>query len=183
MPTLQSLPAPGRGLVLGACVALLAVAGCGDIATDVGLRPSTPPTVAPDVQRVEPVTQSGRPAAVLSVHMRKAYQDACKFGLTMTNNLPFKITALTYRITAIVNGDVPYDTQNKSFNEVRPGERQYRELTFQRVRCDEIDRLELTDPGRCNLSDLNRFNAGPGDCAKFSDVPRSPVVTVVWKQK
>jgi hypothetical protein len=137
----------------------------------------------PKVDRREPVTQSGRPAAVLSVNMRKSYPDACKYGMTLTNNLAFQITALSYRFTAIIDGDVPFDTQNKSFNEVRPGQHQYRELTFQHVPCDRINRLAVSDPGRCNMGELNRFNAEPGDCAKFSDLASGGVVNLEWKRK
>jgi hypothetical protein len=183
MSILQPSPLRVIPLGLGAGLAIMLAAGCADVATDMGIYSSGPPTVAPTVDKIPPVTQSGRNAAVLSVHMRKSYKSACKYGLTLTNNLPFKITALAYRITAIIKGDVPFDTQNKSFSGVLPGERQYRELTFQGVTCEEINRLEVVDPGRCNLGDLNRFNAEPGDCAKFSDLPSSRLVNVVWKKK
>lgn len=162
---------------------LVLAAGCADMATDIGIGSKGPATVAPKVERLEPVTQTGRPAAVLSVHMRKSYQNACKLGMTLTNNLPYKITAISYRLTAVVKGDVPFDTQSKSFNEVLPGERQYRELTFQRIRCEEIERLEVADPGRCNMAELNRFNTEPGDCAKFTDLASGRLVSLVWKKK
>ncbi len=183
MFSLQPIRFLRRLLRLGAALPLALAVGCSDLATDIGIRPSAPPTVPPKVEKVEPVTQTGRNAAVLSVHMRKSYQNACKYGMTLTNNLPFKIAAISYRITAIIKGDVSFDTQNKSFSGILPGERQYRELTFQGVTCEEIDRLEVVDPGRCNLSDLNRFNAGPGDCAKFTDLGSGRLVSVVWKKK
>jgi len=150
--------------VIGTAALLSSVTGCSEMATDLGVKSSTPATIAPKVEKVDPVTKTGRAAAVLSVHMRKSYQDACKYGMTLTNNLPFKITNLTFRLTAIINGNVPFDTQNKNFYEIPPGEQQYREMTFQGVTCEEIDRIEVRDPGRCALAELNRFNAAPGDC-------------------
>jgi hypothetical protein len=169
---------------IAAVVAVLisgGLAGCADMATDLGLDGKAQATIEADVERVPVVSQSGRSAAVLSVHMRKSFKDACKYGMTLTNNLPFKVTNLTFRMTAMVNGNVPFDTQNKNFYEIRPGEQQYREITFQGVACAEIDRIEVSDPGRCALGDLNRFTAEPGDCAKFSDVAESRLVNMVKK--
>ena len=178
------MPSPiPTSLRAAAVLALVLAAGCADMATDMGIGSSKPSTVAPKVERLEPVTRTGRAAAVLSVHMRKSYQDACKLGMTLTNNLPYKITAIAYRFTAVVKGDVPFDTQNKSFNDVLPGKGQYREMTFQGVRCEEIDRLDIADPGRCNMADLNRFNTEPGDCAKFTDLSSNRLIRLVWKQK
>lgn len=178
------ISAPVRTIAPAALTAVLlasALGGCADMATDLGLDGNPQATIEAEMERVPVVTQSGRSAAVLSVHMRRAYANACKFGMTLTNNLPFKITDLTFRMTGIINGSVPYDTQNKNFYEIRPGEQQYREITFQGVTCAELDRIEVTDPGRCVLGELNRFSAEPGDCAKFSDVAESRLVNIVKK--
>lgn len=167
---------------LGGLLPLLFMGGCADMATDMGIANSGPATIAPKVEKTEPVTTTGRPVAVLNVHMRKSYPDACKYGMTLTNNLPYKITNLTFRLTAFVNGTVPFDTQNKNFYELRPGEQQYREMTFQGVTCQQIDRIEISDPGRCALGELNRFNADPGACSKFSEIAPSRLVNVVKKR-
>lgn len=162
---------------------LLLITGCAEMATDIGIKSSVPSTIQAKEDRFPAVTTSGRAAAVVSFHTRKSFENACKYGITLTNNLPFKITDLSYRFTAIIQGSVPYDSQTKNFSQLRPSEQQYRELTFQGVRCDQIDRIEVADPGRCTLDDLNRFNAAPGDCSKFSDLATSRLVSVVWKKK
>lgn len=180
----SQISAPVRNSAVAALTAVLltgGLSGCADMATDLGLDGNPQATIEAEVERVPVVTQTGRSAAVLSVHMRRAYKDACKFGMTLTNNLPFKITNLTFRMTGIINGSVPYDTQNKNFYEIRPGEQQYREITFQGVTCAELDRIEVTDPGRCALGELNRFTAEPGDCAKFSDIADSRLISIVKK--
>jgi hypothetical protein len=56
-------------------------------------------------------------------------------------------------------------------------------MTFQQVTCDEIDRIEVSDPGRCTLGELNPFTAEAGDCAKFTDVADSRLVNMVKKQR
>ena len=144
-----------------------------------GIKSKTPATIQADLERQPPVTSSGRAAAVLSLHTRKSFANACKYGLTLTNNLPFKITDLSFRVTAIIDGNVPFDSQTKNFSQMRPSEQQYREITFQGVTCNQIKRIEVADPGRCTLDTLNRFNANPGDCAKFSDLATSRLVNIV----
>jgi hypothetical protein len=172
---------PSTALVLGApgLMLLLLTAGCADMATDIGLMSKAPAAAPPDLEQHPPVTRGTRPAAVLSVHTRKSFPNACKFGITLTNNLPYKISELSFRLTPIIDGNVPYDTQTKSFSELRPSEQSYREITFQGLQCQQISRIEVADPGRCTLDTLNRFNTAPGDCAKFSEVADSRLVPVV----
>ena len=156
----------------------LLITGCADMATDIGLMSKTQ-SRPPEAERQPPVTSSGRPAAVLSIHARTAYPGACRYGMTLTNNLPYMITDLSFRLTAIIDGNVPFDNQSKSFSQLRPTGQQYREITFQGVTCDQIKRIEVSDPGRCTLDKLNRFTANPGDCAKFTDVADGRLVHVV----
>ncbi len=54
-------------------------------------------------------------------------------------------------------------------------------MIFQGVRCDQIQRLEVTDPGRCTLDTLNRFNFASGACAKYSDLASSSLIKVAKK--
>jgi hypothetical protein len=166
-------------------VALLAALAAGGCATDdfrraVGLQTEPPENPnAPRISRSEPVTNTGRKAVVVSIHMKKEFPDACMLGMTFTNNLDIKVTNLSIRLTAYINGDVKYDAITRNFTEVKPTESQYREATFTQIRCDEIDYIGITDPGRCAIGeDMNRFTTQPGDCAKFVDVAVSPHITV-----
>jgi len=170
-----------RLVILSAVLVSVLSAGCSEMAADIGMESSAPATIQAQVERSEPVRKTGRPAAVLSVHLRKSYENACKYGMTLTNDLPFKITNLTFRFTAYIKGGVPYDTQNKNFYELRPTESQYRELTFQGVSCSEIERIAVSDPGRCAMGKLNRFTAEAGDCRKFSDIASTSLVRIGWK--
>lgn len=178
---LFSVPVVRGAVAVSVAFAAMLGAGCSDLATDVGLGSRAPATVQAKVERIDPVTQSGRKAAVLSLHMRKSYQDACKYGLTLTNNLPEKITNLTFRFQAYIQGGVAYQAQTKNFYEIRPTEHQYREMTFQQVSCDQIERLEVTDPGRCAVAEMNRYSSNPGDCKKFTDIASSSLARIAWK--
>lgn len=131
---------------------------------------------APKITRAKPVIDTGRKALVMSLSLRKAYPDACMLGITVTNNLDLLVTNISVRLSAYIRGDVLYEPITRNFSAIKPTESQYRELTFMQIRCDEIAYITVTDPGRCAIGDMNRFTAQPGDCAKFFDVPPSPLM-------
>jgi hypothetical protein len=169
-------------IIAFALAAAVAVGGCStnDLKRSIGLEAEPPfnPN-APVTTRSEPVTSTGRKAVVVSIHLKKEFPDACMLGMTLTNNMDIQLTNLSIRLTAYINGDVKYDAITRNFTRVKPTEQQYRELTFTQIRCEEIDYLGVTDPGRCAIGqDMNRFTAQPGDCAKFVDVAVSPLITV-----
>jgi hypothetical protein len=163
-----------------ALLAVLAAGGCAmdDFKRSIGLQTEPPENPnAPKITRVNPVTDTGRKAVVVSIHMKKEFPDACMLGMTFTNNLDIKVTNLSIRLTAYIKGNVKYDSITRNFTEVKPTESQYREVTFMQIRCNEIDYIGVTDPGRCAIGeDMNRFTTQPGDCAKFVDVAQSPLI-------
>jgi hypothetical protein len=136
---------------------------------------------APTVEHSDPSTRSGREAAVVNVNMRTSYQDACKYGVTLTNNLPYKITNISIRFAAYLKNGVQYDEITRNFFEVKPTEHQFREITFGQITCPKIDHIEVLDPGRCAMGKLTRFSAQPGDCGKYVDVAPSPYVRMYKK--
>jgi len=173
MPLAVSVRLPA--LVLAVALALtLSLAGC--ISNPFVKESQVPNPNAPKVTRKEAVTSTGRKAAVLSVHMRKAFPDACMYGITLTNNLDLKVTNIAVRLAAYILDGVKYDTITRNFYELRPTETQYREITYTKVRCDEIRYIGVSDPGRCAVGTANRFTTAEGDCAKYIDVADSPLV-------
>jgi len=144
-----------------------------------GAKEPPPNPNAAKVSRSEPVTSTGRKAVVLSLHVKKEFPEACMLGMTLTNNLDTKVTNISVRLTAYINGNVQFDTITRNFSELKPTESQYREATFTQIQCNKIDFIGVTDPGRCAIGDeMNRFTTAPGDCAKFVDVAVSPQLTI-----
>jgi hypothetical protein len=133
------------------------------------------------IDRMEAVTSGGGQKAVLSLHKKYAYVDSCKFGLSLTNNLPYKITNISFRFAAYIKGDVFYRHVTRNFFEIDPTNRQYREITFSQITCDQISYIEITDPGRCAVGDLTRFSSGPGDCIRNVYIAPTPYVRLVQK--
>jgi len=137
---------------------------------------------APKVERTPAVSTSGNPKqAVLSLHVKKAYQDACMFGLTLTNTLPYRIKDIAFRFTVILRNGAVYNQITRNFFDLNPTDRQYREITFNGVTCAEIERIEMSDAGRCTMDDLSRFTAKPGDCIDRIHVAASPHISFLRK--
>lgn len=130
------------------------------------------------VQQAEPVTDTGRQAAVLSLHRKTALIDGCRYGFTLTNNLPFEINDLPLRFTARQEGGVALAAITRSFFSIAPTQQQFREIRFQ-IDCDRIDYVEVSDPGRCIMGELTRQSAQPGQCIERVDIPDSPFVRLV----
>lgn len=140
--------------------------------------------VGPGAAKVESspaIAASGRQAAVLSLHRRTAYPDACTYGLTLTNNLPYKITDISFRFAAHIGGGVFYQQVTRNFFELDPTNSKFREITFTQIRCDQIDYIEVTDPGRCAMGKLTRYSAAPGDCIRYVDIAPTSYVRLVKK--
>lgn len=131
------------------------------------------------IERMAAVTSGGGQRAVLSLHKKYSYVNACKFGLTLTNNLPYKITNISFRFAAYIKGGVFYRHVTRNFFEIDPSNRQYREINFGDVTCNEIDYVKITDPGRCAMGDLTRFSSGPGDCMRRVHIANTPYVRLV----
>jgi hypothetical protein len=163
-----------------ACCALVTVlvAGCAEL----GQPQVDTSATAPKVDRSSAVTRSTSPKqAVLSLHVKKSFQDACMFGFTLTNTLPYRIKDIAFRFTAYLRGDVPYNQITRNFSEISPTDGMYREITFNGVTCAEIDHIEVADVGRCSMDDLSRFSAKPGDCIKRIEIAPSSQARVTKK--
>ncbi len=133
------------------------------------------------IEHREAVTSGGGGKAVLSLHKKYAFENACKFGLTLTNNLPYKITNISFRFGARLRDDVLYREVTRNFFEIDPTNGQYREITFPEITCDEIVSIEVTDPGRCTMGTLTRFSSQSGDCIRHVYIAATPYVRLVLK--
>lgn len=151
---------------------LVVLTGC----TEPGTKPRHDPNAAV-VVRTDAVQNTGSRKGVLSLHVRKAFPDSCTYGVTLTNNLNEEIVNIAFRFSAHINGGVFYTYETKSFFGLKPTERKYREMTFVGIRCDQIDYLKVTDPGRCAIGKtMTRFSTNPGDCIRFVEIAPSPYV-------
>jgi hypothetical protein len=153
---------------------ILMLAGC----TQHGTQPRNDPNAAV-VDRTDAVSSTGTGKAVLSLHKRKSFPEACTYGITLTNNLNEMITNISFRFAAHIKGGVFYKHVTRNFFRLRPTDHQYKEITFTGISCNEVDYLKVTDPGRCAVGKtMTKFSTGPGDCIRLVDIAPSPFVTL-----
>lgn len=136
---------------------------------------------AAKIDSMAAVTDGGDGRAVLSLHKRYAGADTCKFGLTLTNPLPYKIANIAFRFTPYLEGNVPHQSVLRNFFEIPAGADQYREIGFSGIPCDAIGHIEITDPGHCTLGRLKRPASQPGDCIRQVRIAATPYVRLVYR--
>ena len=135
--------------------------------------------VAPLAEDVsEPVTRSARQAAVLSLHELTAYPNACRYGLTLTNLLPYQIERIYFRFAAQGRDFDELEQVPGGFYDIEPTQGQYRELFFH-VPCQRIYAVEVIDPGHCVMGELTAGTAQPGECLRHVDAAPSPYVEFI----
>lgn len=131
-------------------------------------------------ERMDAVANMGAGKAVLSLHTRREFKDACTYGVTLTNNLPDMIENISFRFSAHINGGVLYKQVTRNFFRLRPTNHQFREITFTGVSCNQIEYLKVSDPGRCSIGkSMTRFTTGPGDCIRKVTIAPTKFVRIV----
>lgn len=131
---------------------------------------------APESQAAAP-TGGGASQAVLRLTDKAEDGSSCRVALQMTNRLPYPIhsivpTFVAYRPSGAVQRQV-----SVNFNDLFPGDTQTRVARFEGISCGEIVRVQVTGGQHCTMGDLDKFNAGGGEClARVQVLPSSVVL-------
>ncbi|MCP4285050.1 MAG: DUF3157 family protein [Gammaproteobacteria bacterium] len=122
---------------------------------------------------------AGPPKAVLRVsHVDEMDGDACRLGVILRNDLPYKIKNLSFRFSVYKSASLSYDSKTRSFFEIKSTDQQYRKLFFSGISCSDIHHIKVEDPGHCSMGELDRFSTQPGDCIKHIKVERSDLINI-----
>ncbi len=121
--------------------------------------------------------------ALLSVERQKQHATACQYWLKLENRLPFKIRSLALRFSAYVHDPnyekpVLYDSDIKSFSELRPTDSQYRDVFYEYMDCSKIAYIQVQDTGRCAAGTMNKFSSQSGDCIRFVEIQPSAMLCI-----
>ena len=124
-------------------------------------------------------TKSSQPQAVLRVsHVDEMETEACRIGIILQNDLPYKIKNLAFRFFAYKNESLPYDSVTRSFFEIKSTDYQYQKIFFRGINCRDIHHIRVEDPGRCSMGELDRFSAHPGDCFEHIRLEPSDLINI-----
>ncbi len=99
----------------------------------------------------------------------------CRFGLRLTNNLPYEVRIVLYYSAYRANG-VMYDTVSAGSGAMKPGNTQTREIEFTGIPCQDIARVQVAGGDRCEMDDLNKWSYQKGECLARVRVMESDVV-------
>ena len=101
---------------------------------------------------------------------------SCRVTLQMTNRLPYGIHSVVPTFVAYRANGAVFRHVSVNFNELFPGDTQNRAAVFEGATCGEIVRVQVTGGQRCTMGELDKFNAGGGEClARIQVLPSSVV--------
>jgi hypothetical protein len=162
----------GFVLLIG-CGALLSLGCARKPATGSTTLDATPGS--PVTSKTDPVIDTGKKSAVLSLHVRKATPKGCGYGMTLTNNLAKEIKRFGLQFGAYNHKDVELENASVNFFGIRPTGSQYMEITYS-FTCDQIAYLKVIDQGHCAGGPLEERAAEPGQCLSYVELPLNPYV-------
>jgi len=122
--------------------------------------------------------ESIEPRISIEVTRKQERHGNCVFGLRLQNDTSFLIVSLVPQFTAHVAGDVKYENVFQGFQRIKPTRTQFQELTFSRIKCDEITRILVHGGDRCAMNDLTKYSTEKGECLKHVQVIPSPLVNI-----
>jgi hypothetical protein len=125
-----------------------------------------------------PIAPPATPA-LIGATARKSVPQGCRFGFTLTNRLPDRIKSIVPQFLAFTKNGVMYQRKFQAFSDIRPTMQQYREVQFDGIACDDIEHLQITGAGRCEVGELTKFSASSTQCLAHLEIVDNPLIRVV----
>jgi len=116
--------------------------------------------------------------AVLTVSNRRELNNACRFGFTLTNHLPDRIKSIVPQFLAFTANEVMFQRKFQAFSDIRPTMRQYKEVQFDGIRCEDIAYLHMTGADHCEIGELTKFSSTSALCLARVTIEPSPLVEI-----
>lgn len=116
--------------------------------------------------------------AVLVLERKVERGNGCGIDVRLENNLPYEISSLVPYYSVYRANGVIYDTVSaaSSFTNLKPGDRQSREINFSGIACKDIVRVQVVGGDRCTMGDLDKFASVKGQCLARVRVVESNLV-------
>ena len=86
------------------------------------------------------------------------------------------IRSLVPEFSILRANGVVYDSKFSGFSFIKPGDSQKREVRFNGIDCDGIDRVKVGGGDRCEMGDLDKFSNAKGACLSHVRVEPSSVM-------
>ncbi len=116
--------------------------------------------------------------AELALIRRFDYDDACRLGFKLKNNLPYRINNIVFQFSAYIQGSVMYQSISRSFDYIRPITTQYQEIIFRGISCDDIVHVKVDSADHCIMGHLTKWSEQEGECLSLVDVMPTKLINV-----
>jgi hypothetical protein len=116
------------------------------------------------------------PEALMRMQRKLDIGGSCHFLVQLENTLPFEIRSIVPAFSAYRPNGVVYQSVSMSFQWVKPGDSQTKELVIRGLGCQEIVRIQVEGGDRCVMGDLDRFSEPNGQCLSHIQVQTSDLV-------
>ena len=117
-------------------------------------------------------------SAVISVANISGLRNACKIGLRLENNLGYNIKSLIPSFSAYTTKGVLYETVSKSFSSIKPTKKQYRQIQFIGITCEDIGHVRIHGAEHCSMGQMDKFNEAEGECLSHIHVKASDLIKI-----
>ena len=117
-------------------------------------------------------------SAVISVANISGLRNACKVGLRLENNLGYNIKSLIPSFSAYTTKGVLYETVSKSFSSIKPTKKQYRQIQFIGITCEDIGHVRIHGAEHCSMGQMDKFNEAEGECLSHIHVKASDLIKI-----
>ena len=114
--------------------------------------------------------------AVLLVERKTEVGSNCRFEVRLLNNLNYEIRSIAPTFSAHRASGIVYDSVLSTFQALRPGESQVREVQFRGIACGDVARLQVGGGDRCVMGELDRWATEMGQCLSRVRVVESDLV-------
>lgn len=114
--------------------------------------------------------------AVLRLERKTEIGSNCRFDVRLVNDLNYEIRSIAPTFSAHRASGVVYDSVLSTFQSVRPGDSQVREVQFRGIACGDVARLQVGGADRCVMGELDRWTAELGQCLTRVRVVESSLV-------
>ncbi|HEY1437476.1 MAG TPA: hypothetical protein VGG82_08240 [Casimicrobiaceae bacterium] len=113
---------------------------------------------------------------ILTLERKMERGSNCRFGVRLTNNVPYEVGSLVLYYSAYRANGVMYDTVSSGFVSLKPGNTQTREIEFAQIPCQAIVQVRVAGGDRCEMGDLNKWSYAKGECLARVRVMESDLV-------
>ena len=127
---------------------------------------------------MQPAAEPEAPAMRLQVVSVTDRGGNCVLGLTLHNDAAYVIQSIVPQFEGVTHGGGIHSTVFVAFSNVKPTQRQYKALVYERFACGNLVEVRVKGGDRCTMDELTKFTPVTGECLRRVQVVPSDLVSI-----